>query len=176
MQVPEVETVFTCTGQGEDITQQQSRFAQLQVKLIERASATAPRPRCEARGAFGADIPGSPAPGRPLAGAGQRSRSSCRSSQRPGHPEPPGHGVDGEAERAGDAGDVTNSGVAGGSGVRIDRQAADLGLTAGQVAQTVRTAYAGSVATRPAGQRGGHLHRDRRAGALTEETRADLRS
>ena len=32
--------------------------------------------------------------------------------------------------------------------MRIDRQrAADLGLTAGQVAQTVRTAYAGTVAT-----------------------------
>ena len=68
MQVPEVETVFTCTGQGEDITQQQS-FAQLQVKL-RRASATAPRPRWPA-GRPGADIPGvTLRPGVPSAGGG----------------------------------------------------------------------------------------------------------
>ena len=65
MQVPEVETVFTCTGQGEDITQQQSRFAQLQVKLIEKANRTAAQVAREAQ-VLARTSRGSPAPGRPL--------------------------------------------------------------------------------------------------------------
>ncbi|HEX2513083.1 MAG TPA: efflux RND transporter permease subunit, partial [Chloroflexota bacterium] len=181
MQVPEVETVFTRTGQGEDITQQQSRFAQLQVKLIEKnqRDRTAAQVAREARG-FGADIPGvTLRPGVPSAGGGsaqpiqlQIFGSDLATLNRLATESTAKLNALGTLE------DVTNSGVAGAPEfvIRIDRQrAADLGLTAGQVAQTVRTAYAGSVATQ--------LRRDNVVGTstgidvrvqLTEETREDL--
>ncbi|NBX48174.1 MAG: efflux RND transporter permease subunit, partial [Chloroflexi bacterium] len=74
--------------------------------------------------------------------------------------------------------DITNSGQAGAPEyvVTLDRaKAADLGLSAGQVAQTLRTAYAGSVATT--------LRRDQTSGTasgidvrvqLTDDTRKDI--
>ena len=154
LKVPEVETVMTRTGQGEQLTSQASRFAQLDVNLIEKAKRqrTAAQVARASRG-FGDNIPGMTLrPGVPSAGGGSAQPIQLKIY---GSDLATLNRLADESVTAlkglGTLEDLTNSGVAGAPEyvVRIDRRrAADLGLTASQVAQTVRTAYAGSVATK----------------------------
>jgi HAE1 family hydrophobic/amphiphilic exporter-1 len=154
LKVPEVETVMTRTGQGEQLTSQASRFAQLDVNLIEKSKRQRTAAQVgRASRVYGENIPGMTLrPGVPSAGGGSAQPIQLRI-----------FGTDlatlnriseesmAKLKELGTLEDLTNSGVAGAPEyvVRIDRRrAADLGLTASQVAQTVRTAYAGSVATK----------------------------
>ncbi|MDQ3700646.1 MAG: efflux RND transporter permease subunit, partial [Chloroflexota bacterium] len=179
--VPEVETVFTAVGRGEDTTQRQSRFGQLSVTLKEKRlrTRTAAQVARSAR-SFADGIPGAKVrPGVPGAGGGTTQPIQFRIF---GDDLATLNRLSSEAtakiSALGTLEDITNSGQAGAPEyvITIDRQrASDLGLTAAQVASTVRTAYAGSIATQ--------LRRDNVVGTstgidvrvqLTEDIRGDL--
>jgi hydrophobic/amphiphilic exporter-1 (mainly G- bacteria), HAE1 family len=179
--LPEVKTIFTSVGQGENTTQRQARYAQLFVNLHGKheRKRSAAQVANEAKG-FAEGIPGAKIrPGVPSAGGGTAQPIQIRIS---------GEDLATLAKLAEEAGnrlkelgsvtDITNSGQPGAPEyvISVDRQkAADLGLSAAQVASTVRTAYAGSVATqlRPENAVGAAAGIDVRV-QLTDETRTNL--
>ena len=179
--LPEFKAIYSVIGQGEGGTSRQSRFANLQVILVgkrERTKSVEQLAR-EVK-VFGEGFPGLKVrAGVPGPGGGGSQPVSLRV-----------YGDDlkvlndladkiiGKFRETGGLVDITNSGQAGAPEyvVTLDRaKAADLGLSAGQVAQTLRTAYAGSVATT--------LRRDQTSGTasgvdvrvqLTDDTRKDI--
>jgi HAE1 family hydrophobic/amphiphilic exporter-1 len=179
--VPEVRTIFTSVGTGENATQRQPRFAQLFVNLKpkhERAR-TAEQVAREAK-AFSEGIPGVKLrPGVPSAGGGTAQPILIRiTGAELAVLGRLAEQVSQTLNQLGSVTDVTNSGQPGAPEyvVSVDRQkAADLGLSAAQVAATVRTAYAGSVATqlRPDNVTGSAAGIDVRV-QLTDDTRTNL--
>src|SRR5262249_29630738 len=116
LQVPEVKTVMTRTGQGEQRTQQATRFAQLNVTLIEKAKRrkTALQVGRESR-VFGEGIPGMTLrPGVADPGGGQAQPIQL---QIYGQDLPTLNRIADEAtaklKELGTLEDITNSGVAG---------------------------------------------------------------
>ena len=179
--LPEFKAIYSVIGQGEGGTSRQSRFANLQVILVGKRERTKSVEQiARETKAFGEGFPGLKVrAGVPGPGGGGAQPVSLRV-----------YGDDlkvlnelaekiiGKFRETGALVDITNSGQAGAPEyvVTLDRaKAADLGLSAGQVAQTLRTAYAGSVATT--------LRRDQTSGAasgvdvrvqLTDDTRKDI--
>jgi hydrophobic/amphiphilic exporter-1 (mainly G- bacteria), HAE1 family len=160
---PEVKEVFTSVGQSGGFGPGQSRFATIQVQLIDKAARTrTPDDLTKVARTYAAEIPGAKVTASPVSqfGGGSAKPISIR--------------IQGEdqttlsslAAQIGDVvrqtpgtADIDEGGVTGNPElvVNVDRQqAADLGLTPSQVSSVLRTGLAGSTVStfRPQGTTG----------------------
>ncbi len=160
---PEVKEVFTSVGQSGGFGPGQSRFATMQVQLVDKGQRSrTPDDLTSVARTLGADIPGAKVTASPVSqfGGGSGTAVSVR--------------IQGEDQtvlaslasqvadvvrRTPGTTDVKDGGVTGDPElvVNVDRQqAADLGLTPSQVSSVLRTGLAGSVVStfRPAGTTG----------------------
>ena len=178
---PEFKASYSVIGQGDNGTSRQARFANIQVVLIsarDRAKSVeviAQEVKAYAQGVPGLKVrAGVPGPG----GQGGQTISFRVYGDDLRILNSIAENITSKLRDAGPFIDVTNSGQSGSPEyvVSIDRaRASDLGLSAATVAQTLRTAYSGTVATT--------LRRDQSSGTasgidvrvqLNDEVRKDL--
>lgn len=178
---PEFQAIYSVIGQADNATSRQARFANLQIVLVpaqkreKSVEVIAQEVKAYAQGVPGLKVrAGVPGPG----GQGGQAISFRLFGDDLMVLNSIAEKITTQMKDAGPFIDVTNSGQAGSPEyvVSVDRaRAADLGLSAGAVAQTLRTAYSGTVATT--------LRRDQSSGTasgvdvrvqLSDEVRKDI--
>src|SRR5262249_7051822 len=163
MQWPEVKEVFTSVGQSGGFGPGQSRFATMQVQLVDRKDRKrTPDDLTKVARTYGAEIPGAKVTASPVSqfgGSGGQAINVRIQGEDQAVLSSLATQVADVVRRTSGTTDVKDGGVTGNPEliVNVDRlQAADLGLTPSQVASVLRTGLAGSTVStfRPQGTTG----------------------
>ncbi|MBV9133893.1 MAG: efflux RND transporter permease subunit [Chloroflexi bacterium] len=157
---PEVTEVFTSVGQSGGFGPSQSRFATMQVQLVDKAQRSrTPDDLTKVARTYGADIPGAKVTASPVSqfgGGGGKAISVRIQGEDQTILSSLATQVADVVRRTPGTADIDDGGVTGDPElvVNVDRQqAADLGLTPSQVSSVLRTGLAGSTVStfRPQG-------------------------